>query len=369
MSIKKLPGGRWRADFNKRLAPRKRKTFDRRADAQAWLTEQNALYHDNPAALAARRDTRPLTVLCDAWFTLYGHALKTGRDRLHALKRTCRALGDPPAHRFNGSHFAQYRARRAERVSLNTLNHEHAHLRAMFNKLIELREYRGRNPLEGVKQYKIEPTELAWLRPGEIETLRQELAQGVNRHALPVALVCLATGARWGEAESLRPSQIAAGLITFHRTKGNLPRSVPVAPEFAAYLLGFARGSGPMFDSCYAAFGGALKRAGIDLPRGQRSHVLRHTFASHFMQQGGNIRVLQSLLGHKTLDMTMKYAHFAPEHLHQAIAFNPLAGSRHFVDTDGGAGQSMPRKEGDNSIVVQSVRWLPNLDSNQEPSD
>lgn len=74
----------------------------------------------------------------------------------------------------------------------------------------------------------------------------------------------------------------------------------------------------------YAAFLNAIKRAEIELPDGQSSHVLRHTFASHFMMNGGNILVLQRILGHTDIKMTMRYAHFAPEHLEDAIKLNPL---------------------------------------------
>ena len=45
------------------------------------------------------------------------------------------------------------------------------------------------------------------------------------------------------------------------------------------------------------AFRNAIERAGIELPRGQSSHVLRHTFASHFMMNAGNILTLQKILG------------------------------------------------------------------------
>lgn len=55
------------------------------------------------------------------------------------------------------------------------------------------------------------------------------------------------------------------------------------------------------------------------------THILRHTFASHFMMQGGNILSLQKILGHADIAMTMKYAHLAPEHLNDAIKLNPLA--------------------------------------------
>ncbi|STQ69753.1 Tyrosine recombinase XerD [Hafnia alvei] len=58
-----------------------------------------------------------------------------------------------------------------------------------------------------------------------------------------------------------------------------------------------------------------IEQTSITLPRGQLTHVLRHTFAAHFMMNGGNILVLQRILGYSDIKMTMKFAHFAPEHL------------------------------------------------------
>lgn len=63
----------------------------------------------------------------------------------------------------------------------------------------------------------------------------------------------------------------------------------------------------------------------IELAEGRRTHVLRHTFASHFMMNGGNILVLQRILGHANIRETMRYAHFAPNHLEDAVKFNPLS--------------------------------------------
>lgn len=59
-----------------------------------------------------------------------------------------------------------------------------------------------------------------------------------------------------------------------------------------------------------------LKKAGISILI--RFHDLRHTFASHFMMNGGNIYDLHKILGHTCLEMTQRYAHLAPEHLVQA---------------------------------------------------
>lgn len=55
------------------------------------------------------------------------------------------------------------------------------------------------------------------------------------------------------------------------------------------------------------------------------AHSLRHTFASHFIQNGGNILTLQKILGHSSLAMTMRYSHLAPDHLMDAVLLGPLA--------------------------------------------
>jgi len=69
----------------------------------------------------------------------------------------------------------------------------------------------------------------------------------------------------------------------------------------------------------------AIERAGVILPKGQSTHVLRHTFASHFMMNGGKILVLQQILGHASITDTMKYAHLSPTHLEDEMRSNPLS--------------------------------------------
>jgi hypothetical protein len=44
-------------------------------------------------------------------------------------------------------------------------------------------------------------------------------------------------------------------------------------------------------------------------------HDLRHTFASHYMMNSGNIYDLKTLMGHSDINTTMRYAHLAPNHL------------------------------------------------------
>lgn len=81
---------------------------------------------------------------------------------------------------------------------------------------------------------------------------------------------------------------------------------------------------GRLFAESYSAFRTVVRWAKMELPAGRLSHVLRHTFASHFMINGGNILVLQRILGHTDIKMTMYYSHFVPDHLNDVVMFNPL---------------------------------------------
>ena len=60
---------------------------------------------------------------------------------------------------------------------------------------------------------------------------------------------------------------------------------------------------------------------------------LRHRFASVFLQRTGDLAALQAILGHRSITMTMRYAHMITDHLHRAVAKLDEA-SRTKVGTD-----------------------------------
>jgi site-specific recombinase XerD len=110
------------------------------------------------------------------------------------------------------------------------------------------------------------------------------------------------------------------GRIHFARTKSSKNRSIPISNDLQKQIL-----AALPFGACYKRFGESAEAVKLKLPAGQMTHVLRHTFASHYMMNGGDILTLQRVLGHASLAMTMKYAHFSPGHLAEVVKLNPLS--------------------------------------------
>ncbi|SFJ80940.1 Phage integrase family protein [Stutzerimonas kunmingensis] len=181
----------------------------------------------------------------------------------------------------------------------------------------------GKNPLANVRQIKTDQVELTFLTLPQIRQLLEECKRSTNNHTYPVALFYLATGARRDEAESLTRAAIYSGKAHFHRTKNRQSRSVPIPKDVEDLALKVGMpGNGRLFMPCRSAFRCAYKRCGFDTP-GQMTHILRHTFASHYMMAGGDILGLQRILGHSSITMTMRYAHLS------RIIWNRHCGSRH----------------------------------------
>jgi integrase len=330
MAIKRIESG-WQVDAQPggRGGKRIRKSFKTQAEAKAydnWLRTQVA---QDPDWEPTRKDARPLRKLVELWYDRHGRELNSGEGTKTRLLAACEYMGEPTADTFSADMFASYRAKRIEAgISASNMNREHATMRAVFNELSRLELWTRANPLGKLRQFKVQQQELSFLDDASIRTLLFELRASRNSGVELIAVICLSTGARWSEAERLTRSQVRNGQIQFARTKSGRTRSVPIDDLLLARISAYADKHGRglrIFSSAFSAFREAVERAALNLPSGQLTHVLRHTFASHFMMNGGNILTLQRILGHSNLTMTMRYAHLSPEHLQEAKRLNPLA--------------------------------------------
>lgn len=168
------------------------------------------------------------------------------------------------------------------------------------------------------------------------EEIRRLLAQCEGMLAVAVR-VALHLGLRKGEIFGLRwrDLDLETRRITIARSFTGTPKSgkprhlrlpavlVPVLAEWYSIVPPSAGGlvfpiRGRMADrSETLELGEAMDRAGIRAKA--MWHLLRHSFASHFVMAGGNILTLQKILGHATLNVTLVYAHLAPDFLESEL--------------------------------------------------
>ena len=312
-------GKKWVTDADKS------KEFNLRIDALGY---QKKLKHraENQIREELQSDNRTLSELVNIWYRLHGNVLKDGYARCKKLLWITGELDNPVGALFTSEVFARYREKRVSEVTTTTINREHAYLRAVFNELKRLGVITYENPLINIRQFKETEKGLRFLTHNEIITLLETCKSSSNESLIFVVKICLATGARWSEAESLTHEQVINNKITYLDTKSGKNRSVPISSALFDELKArdIDKQNGKMFIGCINAYRVAIKSAWIQLPKGQLSHVLRHSFASHFIMKGGNIVVLKEILGHSTIETTMRYAHLAPEHLTDAVKLNPL---------------------------------------------
>ncbi|EDZ5187156.1 tyrosine-type recombinase/integrase [Salmonella enterica] len=323
MAIKKLDDGRYELDTRTggRGSKRVRKIFNRKADAVAYEKFMLGKLGRNEWQAVSKVDRRPLSEILDLWYFCHGQALKNGDIEKRQLLKTINDLGDPGVYEVNKRMMIMHRSRRLSRgISASTINRDMYRLSGMFSALIKLDEFPGDNPMHGLPPLPEKNPGMTFMTTEEIGALLDVLTGDYRL----VALLSLSTGGRWSEVSTLTAAQVMQRRVVFLETKNGKKRVVPISAELEQEITENASAS--LFKVDYENFCRKLRRVKPDLPRGQATHVLRHTFASHFMMNGGNIIALQQILGHATIQQTMAYAHLAPDYLQNAVMLNPLKG-------------------------------------------
>jgi integrase/recombinase XerD len=151
-----------------------------------------------------------------------------------------------------------------------------------------------------------------------------------------IFMVMYASGLRVSELCGLNLGDISDDQVRV-RGKGNKERVIPIATAAVLavdyYLTQFRlEGDGPLFLS---SKGKRMDRAAVwervkfygkkaGISKEISPHTLRHSFATHLLENGADLRVIQEMLGHSNIATTDRYTHVSRKHLHEAFEkFHP----------------------------------------------
>lgn len=183
-------------------------------------------------------------------------------------------------------------------------------------------------------------------RPDKLPVVlsQDEIARLIDSAATPVHRIVLmtlyGTGLRRAEVARLQVGDIDPERMVIHVIggKGRKDRDVMLSPKLLdafrqywrslrykprTWLFPGGRWHGrlerPMSDKvAYHACAQAARRAGIDKP--VHPHTLRHSFATHLLEAGVDLRTIQLLMGHSSLKATTVYLHLSHRHLQATVS-------------------------------------------------
>jgi integrase len=168
-----------------------------------------------------------------------------------------------------------------------------------------------------------------FLSDDERQRLLKACQASTSQHLYHVVVLALSTGARKMELLSLtwRNVDLKRGTIALQDTKNGERRTLPLTGlaltmmhqqvQQGDSLLVFPSPDGTKPLDIRTAWKTAIRRAGIE---DFRFHDLRHSAASYLAMSGASLVEIAEILGHKTLQMTKRYAHLSESHTRNVVA-------------------------------------------------
>lgn len=214
-----------------------------------------------------------------------------------------------------------------EKWAASTVNHYRSLLSLTYRLAIRNGKASS-NPARSTRHRREDNSRVRYLTTEEDVKLREVIEEEWAEH-MPELDLAVHTGMRLGEMYGLTWDNVnlTGHILTIPRSKNGERRHVRLNSVAVAALVAFAgRGSrtGPVIRNAQGEplcgprfwFEKAIKKAGIE---GFHWHDLRHTFASRLTMAGVGLRAVQDALGHKSVAMTVRYSHLAPDFLQDVV--------------------------------------------------
>ncbi len=353
MATVRKRGKSWQIDYIDPTGKRVRKNFKKKREAEAELAKRVSLIAEGRYLDVKKEYTTTLGELIEKYKKNFQHQVSFGNWKRFCLENYKDYFGENTRlATIRYVDLETYRNHLRTKPTKNgkvrthaTINKEMSVLRHMFNKAVEW-EMLDKSPFERGKTLVVKEnnSRLRYLSEEEIERLLTECKK--QKHLYRIVFYALNTGMRRGEILSLQWDQVRNGFIYLRKTKTNEPRQIPINADLAGMLKEIRREQELRTKYVFTykagrespavsikridrAFKAALRRAGIE---NFRFHDLRHTFASHMVMRGASLKDVQELLGHKSMTMTLRYAHLSQERKKKAV--NLLNGLTAYVKSD-----------------------------------
>lgn len=218
----------------------------------------------------------------------------------------------------------RYKAQRIKQVSPATVNREIALIKTMLNKAVAWGRIPS-SPIAGRIVGKLKEKNARERILTSEETGR--LIEAASSNLKPILTIALNTGMRRNEILSLKWDNVnySAGHVYIDDSKSGRSRKVPMNRLVIDAFMGLPKRNQLVFynpetkgslKDIKTSFKSACQRAQI---RGLRLHDLRHTFATRYIEAGGDIASLSKILGHAKIQMTMRYCNPTSEHMRLGI--------------------------------------------------
>jgi integrase len=268
----------------------------------------------------------PFSEFAETYVARCTSLLKSAKSEYNRVQYWVRHFGTRPIGQITRAELQDWQAQKRQACKPATVNRELGRLRHMLNRAVDW-ELLDQSPLKGLKF--LSESGNARLRYLSLEECNRLIQACKAPHLRAIAAVALHTGMRSGEIRNLqwRDLDFDTGFLIVRDSKNGESRHVPMDSTVVALLrnwphtassdLIFTNTAGGRIGWLQHGFRKALSRAGLaDL----HFHDLRHTFASQWMMAGGDLYVLRSILGHKSIAMTQRYAHLSPAYLRSTMA-------------------------------------------------